>query len=240
LLAVRAAKNNFAKEAGVAIGAIASTIVSIKSLDLTDNNIGDEGVQSLAEGLYHNASIRKLNLNRNCRFQNHEKRNRMLQYLSEMLNSDTLKLESLAISGANKGNKDSRLKEYLIPLVSGLAENIYLTELDITGHGCGTQGAIAIARMLEVNQTLIKLSWDDNNTGLIGFQNIKKSLKLNNSLQEMPLPLSDISKLLNPHAHVPTTLVGGMGVSGAEKELRQELLKAINGIEKCLRENQQF
>jgi len=29
-------------------------------------------------------------------------------------------------------------------------------------------------------------------------------------------------------------------VSGAEKELRQELLKAINGIEKCLRENQQF
>jgi hypothetical protein len=43
----------------------------------------------------------------------------------------------------------------------------------------GNKGAIALAKVLRQNHTLISIQWDGNLTGLLGFVNVKNSLKTN-------------------------------------------------------------
>jgi len=202
-----------------------------------ENVLGDDGIQILAESLFHNSVIRKLNLNRNFRFQTQVQRVKMIQHLSEMIGSSILKLETLSIAGASKGtNKDSRLKESLASLLPCLCKNKYLTELDISGHTAGLQGAIALAQVLEVNNTLTKLHWDDNNTNIIGLQTVTKSLQLNNSIREMSIPISDICKLIGPLYGSPIVTTA----STVAKDDRKDIIRIVESMQKLLKRNQEY
>lgn len=61
------------------------------------------------------------------------------------------------------------MKHDLIPLIDVLASNTSLSEIDISGHQIGNTGVIALAKSLQLNGTLTKLFWDENETGLIGY-----------------------------------------------------------------------
>jgi len=228
LLSLKATKNSFKQDTALAISKIGTRIVSFDSLDLADNALGDDGIQSIAESLFHNTVIRKLNLNRNFRFQNPQQRNKMIQHLSEMIGSNFLKLESLSIAGINKNNKDSRLKESLATLLPCLSKNKYLLELDISGHHSGNPGSFALAQVLEINNTLTKLNWDDNNSTILGIQSITKSLKLNHSITQMPIPITDICRLI------------GLHTSSTDKELRREITVTVDSLQKILKRNQKY
>lgn len=116
-------------------------------------------------------------------------------------------LTLLALHIAAKHNHP--LKHDLIPFIDVLASNTSLTEIDLSGHQIGNTGVIALAKSLQLNATLTKLFWDENETGLIGFfisffqflisfrfKNIRYALKINKTLRHMPLPVADISVLL--------------------------------------------
>jgi Ran GTPase-activating protein (RanGAP) involved in mRNA processing and transport len=64
--------------------------------------------------------------------------------------------------------KSHPLKNDLLPFIFALGENTSLTELDISGHQMGNTGAIALAKSLQTNNSLTKLLWDENQTGILG------------------------------------------------------------------------
>jgi hypothetical protein len=49
---------------------------------------------------------------------------------------------------------------------------------------------------LLTNSTLTSIIWDENSTGLLGFINIQNALKTNQTLRNMPLPISDVSQAM--------------------------------------------
>eukprot|EP01125_Pyxidicula_operculata_P013211 TRINITY_DN4368_c0_g2_i1.p1 TRINITY_DN4368_c0_g2~~TRINITY_DN4368_c0_g2_i1.p1 ORF type:complete len:685 (-),score=171.28 TRINITY_DN4368_c0_g2_i1:158-2212(-) len=225
-LNVKAARNKFGKETGQLMSNVVGNINNIKSINIADNSLGDDGILSLAKGLYHKNSLQSLNIDRNFRLINAKVRKDMINYLAEMANSHNLSLQSLSIAGASRNNKDSRLKDSVIFLLQNLVYNTSITEMDITGHGMGNAGAIALARMLEQNQTITKLKWDDNATGLIGFQNFKNSLMLNNSLKDMPMPYIDISKLTE--------------ISSQDVAVHELVLSTLESIQSTINKNQLY
>jgi len=84
------------------------------------------------------------------------------------------------------------LKNDIFPFIAILGSNSLLTELDITGHQIANKGAIQLAKSLQTNSSLVKVMWDGNQTGLMGFKNIKYALTMNKTLKYFPLPVADI------------------------------------------------
>eukprot|EP01117_Protostelium_nocturnum_P005113 TRINITY_DN1857_c0_g1_i1.p1 TRINITY_DN1857_c0_g1~~TRINITY_DN1857_c0_g1_i1.p1 ORF type:complete len:1256 (+),score=475.83 TRINITY_DN1857_c0_g1_i1:207-3974(+) len=185
--------NNLGSVGAVEIAKIAYRINSVHSLDLSDNDLGDEGLAELALGLRNNNSIRRLYLNRNFKMGKSKDRARAVDTLIQLVSSDCL-IEALHISA--KPHSSSSLKQDLIPFISALESNSSLIELGISGHQMGNKGAIAIGKVLQINTHLACLVWDENETGLTGFLNIKYALKINKALKFMPLPVSDIGLLV--------------------------------------------
>jgi hypothetical protein len=95
------------------------------------------------------------------------------------------------------GGKESRLRETIVPFLGAVGANTRITELDISGHGFGNRGAIALAKALGINHVLTSVNWDDNNTGLLGVGNICDGIQSNHTIKNFPLPWHDITSLYN-------------------------------------------
>jgi hypothetical protein len=102
--------------------------------------------------------------------------------------------KALSIAGSNSSG--GTLKQEIVPLLYALGENTSLMSLNLQGHHFGNKGASALSRALQMNTTLISIFWDDNLTGLLGFINIRNALKINQTIRNMPLPISDIGQAL--------------------------------------------
>lgn len=76
------------------------------------------------------------------------------------------------------------------------------------------QGAIALARVLQQNQVLQNVFYDDNQTGTIGFLNVADAVSSNKNLRVMPVPFNDVASLL-----------AGMKDSGEREKLSKVLTK---------------
>ena len=94
----------------------------------------------------------------------------------------------------------THLKDALVPFLLGIADNLTLTELDVSGHAFGDVGACALARALQVNPTLTALRADHNHIGLLGFSNLALALRHNRTLRQFPLPLNDVMAYTKTHA----------------------------------------
>jgi hypothetical protein len=95
------------------------------------------------------------------------------------------------------GGKDSRLRETIVPFLAAVGANTRITELDITGHGFGNRGAIALSKALGINHVLQSVYYDDNNIGILGVGNICDGIQSNHVVKNFPLPWHDVTSLYN-------------------------------------------
>lgn len=154
--------NAFGLTGAKIISKIAYKLNNIYTLDLSDTDIGDDGMAELLHGFKNNYNIKRLYLNRNFKGSKTKGRTTAVNNLIKMISSDCT-IEALHISA-----KSHPLKNDLLPFIFALGENTSLTELDISGHQMGNTGAIALAKSLQTNNSLIKLLWDENQTGILG------------------------------------------------------------------------
>lgn len=72
-----------------------------------------------------------------------------------------------------------------------------LTTLDMSGHGFGDAGAIALSRLIQQSHSLTAVEYDDNNITIVGLANIASVLgSHSHNIRNMPVPMMDVSKLL--------------------------------------------
>ena len=168
--------------------------LSITCLDLSDTDLGDDGVFYLAEGLTLNTNVRHLYIN-GAVFRTDSKRPRAetVRALCKLVISDC-PLETLEMAGGPKATQ--QLGAAIVPLLQALIHNTRLTSLDISGHMFGTTGARALARVLQLNAALTRVVYDQNDVGLSGLIAIANAVKLNSTLEVFPLPVVDIAAIL--------------------------------------------
>lgn len=164
----------------------------IRSIDISDNDLSDEGILSLLEYLQkadNNKSLEELNMNRMF--------GRRTKDRQQVMNSLVAMLEIRPIKKLRlRGGSKSQLKSDLFTLVIGLLNNKTLRLLDITGNQCGDSLAYAFAKVLQHNDTIDTLYWDDNGTTMSGLKTLKIGLERNKAIKKMPLPLIDMSNIL--------------------------------------------
>ncbi|XP_063293554.1 capping protein, Arp2/3 and myosin-I linker protein 2-like [Pelobates fuscus] len=111
----------------------------------------------------------------------------VLHRIVQLIQEEDCPIQSLSLA-------DSRLKSGTYILLNALGTNSSLTKIDISGNAMGDRGAKLLAKALQINNKLRSVIWDKNNTTAFGFLEIAHALARNYTLQEMPLPMSDISQ----------------------------------------------
>lgn len=192
-IVINASNNGLGLAGAQMLGSIGSQINNVHGIDISDNDFGDEGLRLIFEGFYNCSALMSLNVSRNFSKEAAKPRDKMIQSLIQLVNQTSCPLESIHLAASSS----NRLKTALVPFIQALGTNTRLTELDISGHGFGDKGAIALAKTLEINHVLTKVLWDDNQSGIIGLANIRDSISTNQNLKSMPLPWRDIVRVMN-------------------------------------------
>ncbi|KAF2075331.1 hypothetical protein CYY_003360 [Polysphondylium violaceum] len=174
-------------------------LVKMETLNIADNDLGDEGITILADIMATHPSIRSLDISNNfnrrskTRTSTIESIINMIERKSKTHNS----IRSLFIQGASK----SQLKGDLLPIICCLFYNTNLKEIDISGHQAGDIVAASIGKLLQSNSSLTKLYFDDNSVSVRGLNLVKIGLSRNSSMLHMPLPIKDIASALKSDAN---------------------------------------
>uniref|UniRef100_A0A3Q3J5C8 CARMIL C-terminal domain-containing protein n=1 Tax=Monopterus albus TaxID=43700 RepID=A0A3Q3J5C8_MONAL len=154
-------------------------------LDISDNGFENDMVTLvLSVGRCH--SLRHLTLGRNFAMKSRALTD-VLHRIAQLIQDEECPLQSLSVC-------DSRLKTGMHILLSALGSHAALVELDISGNNIGDTGAKMLAKALMNNTRLRILTWDRNNVTARGFQDVADALEWNFTLQQMPLPLADITQ----------------------------------------------
>ncbi|XP_026166545.1 capping protein, Arp2/3 and myosin-I linker protein 2 [Mastacembelus armatus] len=162
-----------------------SEAAAVKSLDISDNGFENDMVTLvLSVGRCH--SLRHLALGRNFAMKSRALTD-VLHRIAQLIQDEECPLKSLSV-------RDSKLKTGMHILLSALGSHAALAELDITGNNIGDTGAKMLAKALMNNIRLRTLTWDRNNVTARGFQDVADALERNFTLQQMPLPLADITQ----------------------------------------------
>ena len=160
-------KNNLGDEDVAEIAAGLAHNTSLETLELSENNIGIKGGIALFDALKNNTSIRKLKLSAN--------------HLWNMTNNQTLK--ELDLSKNNLGDEDAA------KIAAGLAHNTSLETLDLSENNIGIKGGIALFDALKSNTSIRKLKLNRNN--LKSVTNIGQVLD-NQTLRELDLSKNNL------------------------------------------------
>jgi len=170
----------------------ATSLLKCPNVDLSENDLGDQGIIKLCEIMYPNSNLRHLSIDGN--FKTRSKfRVRAIDALINLVD-DNCAVESLSIAA---GSSKYQLKSDLMPLLLSLMKNQSLIKLDITGNGIGDQGALVLSKVLWKNQTLKSLKCDGNDFSWTSLKMMKNGIKRNDkSVTFFPLPLSDIATIL--------------------------------------------
>jgi len=186
------AENKLGLPGARVLSSMADKLSNIVSLDLRDNEFGDEGVSTLCDGLCYNTNLKHLSLAANFKGAAKGKgKGHAIESLIKLIGSEC-PLESLNISGG----KGSELKTDLTPFIYALATNETLKSVDVSGHQMGNRGGFCLGKAIQTNATLETLKWDHNATTLQGFQSFAIGLSRNLTIKNVPLPINDISGAL--------------------------------------------
>lgn len=165
----------------------------LESLDISDTDFGDEGVLALSEFLAARMDVAPklcmLNMSRIFTKRSKDRPQAMIA-LAALL--EARPITTLRIRGHTK----SQLKTDLVPFIFGLINNDKLEYLDVAGNQSGDGLPLALAKILQHNQSLQTLYWDENGTTLTGLRSFKIGLARNTSLRKMPFPVFDMANIL--------------------------------------------
>jgi Ran GTPase-activating protein (RanGAP) involved in mRNA processing and transport len=163
----------------------------LKALDLSANQLGDQGAQELARVLKGNTTLETLNLSGN-------KLQAASVALSELL-VDSNALRILDLSNNNLGDEGATRLGDILPknstlvrlnlsynkiafkgarkLWAGLMENTRLRALCLKGNVIGDMGTMALDSCLKANSTLVSLDLAENHIGESGSTRIAEALR---------------------------------------------------------------
>ncbi|KAM4618957.1 capping protein, Arp2/3 and myosin-I linker protein 2 isoform 3-T3 [Polymixia lowei] len=158
---------------------------AISSLDISDNGFESDMV-TLVLSLGRCYSLRHLALGKNFPMKSRALTD-VLQRIVQLLQDEECALESLSVC-------DSKLKTGATILINSLGSDVTLAQVDLSGNSIGDTGAKILAKALLTNTKLRTLVWDRNNVTARGFQDVADALERNFTLQQMSLPLADVTQ----------------------------------------------
>jgi len=150
---------------GILIGSDLQFMAVMTELELSGNEIGDEGAKAIAEALKVNAVLTELRLGANNIGDDGAKVIAEALKVNAVLTKLSLWENSIGPEGA-------------IAIAEALKVNAVLTELRLGANNIGDDGAKVIAEALKVNAVLTKLSLWENSIGPEGAFAIAEALKV--------------------------------------------------------------
>ena len=153
---------------------------TIRTLDISNNNITDLGAQEIAEALHENTTLQMLNISYNI-VQFHG-----VKAIAGALHNNRT-LQNLDISNNNIHDEGAKV------IAEALYENRTLQKLDISYNNILDDGAIAISECIKKNLTLQQLGISGNNVSVEGAINIAEAVKINTTLQNLDISNNGIS-----------------------------------------------
>eukprot|EP00026_Physarum_polycephalum_P003167 Phypoly_transcript_03177.p1 GENE.Phypoly_transcript_03177~~Phypoly_transcript_03177.p1 ORF type:complete len:811 (+),score=167.67 Phypoly_transcript_03177:73-2505(+) len=186
--------------------ALFAAIPNLVRLELADNEFGEDGIHTLVDILTGSdpqplLKLKTLTLDRNIALLDRGPANKRhlkghgIKALTKLISQKSnllCPIETLKFSATT----NTRLRYEILPIITALATNETITDLDITGHYAGDDLAVALGRALQVNHTLRTLYIDENQVSVVGLEFKKKKKKKNFTLTRMPIPVIDISDQL--------------------------------------------
>ncbi|KAN0045414.1 hypothetical protein ACTA71_005792 [Dictyostelium dimigraforme] len=181
-------------------------LIKLETLNISDNDLGDEGITILCDFMANHQSIRNLDLSGNFSKRTKSRQTaiesivNMLEKKSKTHNSIRSLILNSGYSSGGSSSRSAQLKGDLLPIVCSVFYNGSLKELDISGHSSGDILAAAIGKLLQCNTGLETLYFDDNSISCRGLTLIKFGLQRNNTITQLPLPIKDIAASLKSDA----------------------------------------
>ena len=149
---------------------------SLEELEIGENEISVESIDSLCRALSANSSMRILDMNRCHLTTSH------CVCLGQLLRHPIhCQIEKLYLGGC--GLTSDGVGE----VVSGLSDNHSLRELVLRGNKIGSEGAVAVATMLKTNSSLERLSLGGCGIGSSGGVELGAALERNKTLRYLQL-----------------------------------------------------
>jgi len=175
-------------------------LVKMETLNIADNDLGDEGITTLCEILTTHPSIRSLDISNNFNRRSKQRTN-TIESIIDMIERKSKTHNSIRSLFIQASGSKSQLKGDLLPIICCLFYNTNLKEIDISGHQAGDIAAASIGKLLQSNNSLTKMYYDDNSISVRGLGLIKIGLTRNSCMLHMPLPIKDIASALKSDAN---------------------------------------
>ena len=163
----------------------------LKRLDLCDNNIDDEGMEVLVNGLTNINTLQELNLSTN--------RSITIKGWKEVATLlEMSKLKALHIEDSDIGDEEARV------FANALVNNSTLEELDLCYNSITVKGWASFSKLL-CNTSSVNKTYLSNHTlqYIMGcdVSNVRKGLDLNKNLPGRRKPHIAMVKILRTHSH---------------------------------------
>ena len=171
--------NQIGDNGALALGEVLHTNNSLQVLDVTFNAIGDDGAKALAEALHVNTSLKTLHL-----MGNNIGVEGAVSFSEALVYNQTL--QELNVSNNHIGANGARA------LAEVLHTNNSLHELEVSPNEIGVDGVKALAEALHVNKTLKTLHLLSNEIGWDGAVSLSEALVHNQTLQELDVSWNHI------------------------------------------------
>ncbi|EDR22592.1 carmil, putative [Entamoeba dispar SAW760] len=170
-------------------------LTSIKTINVSYTDIGDEGIISLCEALTQNTVVEELNISgsfgRTTKKQSDTSTEVVKAICNLLVSGCPLKI--LRMAGGKK--ESQKLGINIVPIFDTLVSQNQLEVLDVSGHNFGNKGAFSLSNMIRSNSKLNELNWDENNVGVSGMRSVALKLKHNITLLNFQIPVMDCGSL---------------------------------------------
>ena len=172
--------NNISDDGAVAISDCLENNDTVQKLDMSHNKISDNGISRISKALQINTKLQMFNISYNN-----------ISYDGAVAISEYLKnnntLQELYMSNNKVSNKG------IINIGKALEMNTRLQMINISYNEISDDGAVAISECLSNNNTLRELNMSHNKVSDNGIINIVKALQINTTLQILDISHNNLS-----------------------------------------------
>lgn len=184
--------NSLGKAGALALAPSIKSCSNIHFLKLSQNNFRKKGITYIAQAIEENNTLYAVDISSN--FKSNSGADTIVDKLARAFNSHPT-IRKLVLAG-----KDSRgyfLGKDLLPLAKSLNEDCKLEDLDVSGNNMGDDVCRELFEALKKNTSIRVLNIDNNHLGMAGFQAMKRTFTTNRTLIDIPVPTSDITRILS-------------------------------------------